>query len=121
RSVFAACGPPTPLSPVLGGEGRKRGANASGILRRSLMSDTVPFLTAVDVHKAYRKHKIVTPVLHGVDLDVFPGEFLSIVGHSGCGKSTLMHLLGTLDKPDQGRILFEGKRVDDLPSDQRDT
>jgi lipoprotein-releasing system ATP-binding protein len=85
------------------------------------MSDSTPFLTAVDVHKAYRKYKVVTPVLHGVDLDVYPGEFLSVVGNSGSGKSTLLHLLGTLDKPDKGRILFEGKRIDDLPSDQRDT
>src|SRR5205823_9323773 len=84
------------------------------------MSDPSPLLSAIGVQKTYRKHAVVTEVLKGVDLDVYPGEFLSIVGNSGSGKSTLLHLLGTLDKPDQGRITYDGRRIDDLPSDQRD-
>ncbi len=77
-------------------------------------------LNAVDLHKTYHKYAVEVPVLRGLDLDVDPGEFLSIVGASGSGKSTLMHLLGTLDRPDQGRICFEGQRIDNLPSEQRD-
>ena len=84
------------------------------------MTESVPLLSAVGLQKTYRKHAVVTEVLKGVDLDVFPGEFLSIVGNSGSGKSTLLHLLGTLDKPDVGRITFEGRRIDNLPSEQRD-
>ena len=84
------------------------------------MTDPASLLSAVGVQKTYRKHAVVTEVLKGVDLDVFPGEFLSIVGNSGSGKSTLMHLLGTLDKPDQGQILYRGERIDDLPSERRD-
>jgi lipoprotein-releasing system ATP-binding protein len=84
------------------------------------MTESVPLLAAVGLHKSYRKHAVVTEVLRGVDLDVGPGEFLSVVGNSGSGKSTLLHLLGTLDKPDQGRILLDGARIDNQPAEKRD-
>jgi lipoprotein-releasing system ATP-binding protein len=84
------------------------------------MSESAPLLAAAGLVKAYRKNAIVVPVLHGLDLEVHPGEFLSVVGHSGCGKSTLLHLLGTLDNPDQGRILRDGRRIDTLPAAGRD-
>ncbi|HEY7330912.1 MAG TPA: ABC transporter ATP-binding protein [Gemmataceae bacterium] len=84
------------------------------------MLDNLPMLAAINLHKTYRKHAIEVPVLTGVDLEVFAGEFLSIVGSSGSGKSTLLHLLGTLDRPDEGRILFNTERIDNLPSEQRD-
>lgn len=77
-------------------------------------------LTAVDLHKTYRKNAYNVPVLRGLDLDVSPGEFLSIVGASGSGKTTLLHLLGTLDRPDQGTIHLDGRRIDDLPAKERD-
>lgn len=78
-------------------------------------------LTAANLHKSYRRHKNVVPVLRGLDLDVHPGEFLSIIGASGSGKSTLLHLLGTLDRPDNGEIRLDGKRIDNLPSRERDS
>lgn len=53
-------------------------------------------------------------VLKGIDLAVQKGEIVSIVGSSGAGKTTLLQILGTLDHPDQGEILFEGRRVDNL-------
>src|SRR5579871_6586243 len=84
------------------------------------MSEPAPLLSAVDLHKTYRKHAIKVPVLRGVELAVQSGEFLSIVGQSGSGKSTLLHLLGTLDQPDQGQIALEGQRIDNLPRSQRD-
>jgi len=77
-------------------------------------------LTAINLHKTYRQDANVTPVLRGLDLEVVPGEFLSIVGLSGSGKSTLLHLLGTLDRPDEGEIRLDDKRIDDLPADKRD-
>lgn len=79
-----------------------------------------PLLRARDLHKTYRKDAVEVPVLRGVDLEVDPGEFLSVVGASGCGKSTLLHLLGTLDSPDQGEIYLHGDRIDNLSSRQRD-
>jgi lipoprotein-releasing system ATP-binding protein len=77
-------------------------------------------LTATNLHKSYRRHRNVVPVLRGLDLDVHPGEFLSVIGASGSGKSTLLHLLGTLDRPDDGEIRLDGGRIDDLPGPARD-
>jgi lipoprotein-releasing system ATP-binding protein len=80
----------------------------------------VPLLTATGLFKTYHRHAEKVRVLRGLDLEVQAGEFLCIVGMSGSGKSTLLHLLGTLDRPDQGMIHLEGKRIDHLPSAQRD-
>ena len=84
------------------------------------MMESVPLLMATDLHKTYRKHAEKVRVLRGLDMEVFAGEFLSIVGVSGSGKSTLLHLLGTLDRPDEGTIQLEGERIDDLPAERRD-
>lgn len=77
-------------------------------------------LRAELVEKTYRRHAHSVPVLLGVDLDVAEGEFLSIVGASGSGKSTLLHILGTLDSPDAGRVILDGRRIDNLPNRERD-
>jgi lipoprotein-releasing system ATP-binding protein len=77
-------------------------------------------LTAVNLHKAYHRHAITVPVLNGLDLSVHPGEFLSVVGASGSGKSTLLHLLGVLDRPDQGEIRLDGRRIDNQSARERD-
>src|SRR6516164_456996 len=79
-----------------------------------------PLLQAVNLHKTYRKDAVSVPVLRGVDLEVHEGEFLSVLGASGSGKSTMLHLLGTLDQPDKGAISFQGKRIDNLSTAQRD-
>lgn len=77
-------------------------------------------LTAVNLHKTYRRNADKVRVLRGVDLEAHPGEFLSVVGASGSGKSTMLHLLGTLDRPDEGTIHLDGERIDNLPSERRD-
>jgi lipoprotein-releasing system ATP-binding protein len=84
------------------------------------MLESAPVLSAVNLHKTYRKNAVKVRVLNGLDLEVGRGEFLSVVGVSGSGKSTLLHLLGTLDRPDAGTIHFDGRRIDDLPGSQRD-
>lgn len=48
-------------------------------------------------------------VLHGIDLEVMPGEFVAIVGRSGCGKSTMLRLIAGLDTPSAGNLLLDGK------------
>ncbi|AWM40897.1 P-loop containing nucleoside triphosphate hydrolase [Gemmata obscuriglobus] len=77
-------------------------------------------LIAENLQKTYRRHAVEVPVLTRLNLEVRTGEFLSIIGASGSGKSTLLHLLGTLDEPDGGRVLLDGKRIDNLPSRARD-
>tara|TARA_R110002073_G_scaffold275332_1_gene438934 strand:+ start:111047 stop:111802 length:756 start_codon:yes stop_codon:yes gene_type:complete len=58
-------------------------------------------LSVRNVHKTYKLGRVKVPVLHGVDLDVKEGEWVTILGASGSGKSTLLHLMGGLDRPDK--------------------
>lgn len=55
-------------------------------------------------------------VLKGIDTEIFEGEIVSIVGPSGAGKSTLLHIMGTLDKPSEGNVIFDGEDVFRLSS-----
>src|SRR6266481_7690832 len=87
---------------------------------QEVMKDECPLLAACDLHKTYRKNADQVRVLRGLDLEVEAGEFACVVGASGSGKSTMLHLLGTLDRPDQGEIRLEGERIDNLPSERRD-
>ncbi len=77
-------------------------------------------MQVINLSKAYRKGKHEIPVLRGVNLEVRRGELVSIIGQSGSGKSTLLHLMATLDRPDNGELWFDGRRIDNLPVRQRD-
>jgi lipoprotein-releasing system ATP-binding protein len=79
------------------------------------MSDTA-MLAAQNLHKAYTMGKRSLEVLRGIDLIVQRGEFVALRGASGAGKSTLLHLLGGLDLPNQGEILFDGVNLRKLPA-----
>lgn len=57
-------------------------------------------------------------VLKGIDIKIIDGEIISIVGPSGAGKSTLLHILGTLDKPTTGEVIFDGENVFSLNGDK---
>src|SRR6202161_4332650 len=57
------------------------------------------------VTKSFDRHE----VLHGISLDIQPGQFVAIVGRSGCGKSTLLRLLAGLDQPTRGKIEIDGR------------
>jgi len=67
-----------------------------------------------DVVKHYRRGREKVEVLHGLDLEIAPGEFVAIMGPSGSGKSTLLNLIGGLDKPDSGTLIVAGQRIDGL-------
>jgi lipoprotein-releasing system ATP-binding protein len=67
------------------------------------------------VCKGYRNGGAVVQVLEGLDFDLEAGETIAIIGASGIGKSTLLHILGTLDRPDSGRLYFKGESIFDYP------
>jgi ABC-type lipoprotein export system ATPase subunit len=71
------------------------------------------------VTKSYRNGEVVTPVLHGIDLAVEPGEYVALMGPSGSGKSTLMNLLGLLDRADGGHYALAGRDVTQLSAAQQ--
>ncbi|MFH0790730.1 MAG: ABC transporter ATP-binding protein [Candidatus Omnitrophota bacterium] len=64
-------------------------------------------LHAKDIHKVYNNGKAVLEVLKGVSLNIEKGRFIALVGPSGAGKSTLLNILGGLDNPTQGEVIFE--------------
>ena len=69
-----------------------------------------------NIHKSFG----TLEVLKGVDLTVEKGDIVSIIGKSGAGKTTLLQIIGTLDKPDKGQIIINGKDVcvlSDVPID----
>ncbi|HMH52995.1 MAG TPA: MacB family efflux pump subunit [Candidatus Acidoferrum sp.] len=77
-----------------------------------------PLIELSGVTKTYRTGELAVEVLHGVDLAIYPGEFVAIVGASGSGKSTLMNILGCLDRPTSGSYRFLGEDVSDLGRDE---
>lgn len=76
-----------------------------------------PLLYTKDIKKSYGDG-VKTEVLKGVDIEIFEGEFITIMGHSGSGKSTLMHILGFLDVPDSGKYIFENKDTSKFDDDE---
>lgn len=76
------------------------------------MKNGTLLLKAKDIKKSYKITKENTlRVLKGVELEIYKGEIVAIIGKSGAGKSTLLHIMGALDKPDSGEIEFEGQNI----------
>ena len=75
------------------------------------MTDNI-LLEAFDIKKSYqitKQNKL--EVLKGINLKIYKGEIAAIVGKSGAGKSTLLHILGALDTPDSGKLIFDGNDI----------
>lgn len=79
----------------------------------------VPVIELEDVTRAYGEGELRATVLKGIDLRIYTGEFVAIMGPSGSGKSTLMNLLGCLDQPTNGLYRFAGRDVAGLSADER--
>ncbi|EWS58203.1 Macrolide export ATP-binding/permease protein MacB [Methylibium sp. T29-B] len=77
-----------------------------------------PLIELRGVTKTYRNGDLAVQVLHGIDLTIYEGEFVAIMGASGSGKSTLMNILGCLDKPTTGSYRFLGRDVSSLDRDE---
>src|SRR5262249_34961295 len=78
----------------------------------------MPLIELTGVTKTYGTGELAVEVLHGIDLAIYPGEFVAIVGASGSGKSTLMNILGCLDRPTSGSYRFLGEDVSGLERDE---
>ena len=78
-----------------------------------------PIIRAEKVWKIYGQGDAATYALKGVNVDIYPGEFVAIMGPSGSGKSTLMHILGLLDTPTKGHVYVHGRDVSTLSEDER--
>lgn len=78
---------------------------------RTQPPETVHLIDARGLCKGFNNSGSRIEILKGIDLALNPGETLAVVGASGIGKSTLLHILGTLDQPDSGRLYFKGEDV----------
>lgn len=81
------------------------------------MSDE-PIIKLDGITKKYVNGDIAVDVLRGIDLDIYPGEYVAIMGRSGAGKSTLMNILGCLDRPSGGSYILDGHDVSSLEDDE---
>ena len=82
------------------------------------MSDK-PFLSCTALTKTFGEKDLVVPVLKGIDLQLYRGECIAIMGTSGSGKSTLLHLLGGLDQPSSGTVRINGKDINGFREAER--
>lgn len=80
--------------------------------------DESPLLSLRGTSKIYETAAGSFPALKGIDLDIFPGDFLAVVGKSGSGKSTLVNVMTGIDTPTSGTILAGGKEINGLSQEQ---
>src|SRR5499426_1889903 len=88
------------------------------ITEDATVAEGTPLIELAGVTKTYRRGELAVEVLHGIDLVIYPGEFVAIVGASGSGKSTLMNILGCLDRPTSGSYRFLGEDVSGFGRDE---
>ena len=75
-------------------------------------------IRAIDIKKTYRQGSVETHALRGASLEVYRGEYLSIMGPSGSGKSTLFNMIGALSKPTSGKVFIDQVDIAQLDHDE---
>lgn len=83
--------------------------------RKPVPNPSETIIRVVDLHKSYYDGEAELPVLQGINLEIYMSELLAIIGASGVGKSTLLHLIGTLDRPTAGSVLYDEHDIFTLP------
>lgn len=79
----------------------------------------IPALELKGIHHTYHQGEEDINVLHGIDLNVMPGEIVALVGQSGAGKSTLLQIAGLLESPTSGIVLMHGEDASTASDDRR--
>lgn len=81
------------------------------------LDNKIPLIQLKNITKTFHNGELAVQVLHGIDVDIYAGEFVALMGQSGSGKSTLMNILGCLDKPTTGHYFFNGRDVSTFDAD----
>lgn len=79
----------------------------------------MPLIRVRGLRKTFGAGEAETPVLKGIDLDIWEGKFTAIIGASGSGKSTLLNMLALLDRPTSGNIFYQDKDLATLSDEER--
>jgi spermidine/putrescine transport system ATP-binding protein len=91
------------------------GQHAAHVLRRKGGIMGTKLIELINIHKSFGEHE----VLSGIDLYIRENEFITLLGPSGCGKTTTLRLIGGFERPELGDIVFDGKRINDVPPYKR--
>lgn len=81
------------------------------------MADRNEIIRLEQLEKTYYLETLAVPVIKGIDLSIYQGEFIGIMGSSGSGKSTMLNILGLLDVPTGGKYFLDGEEVEHLSDD----
>ena len=76
-------------------------------------------IRTVELRKSFAKNGVTTEALRGIDISIFQGEFISVMGPSGSGKSTFLRCLNFLEKPNHGRIFVRGNCIFDAAAEEQ--
>ena len=85
--------------------------------QNKVMSNDLPILSIENLRRDFKMGSETVHALRGVSFDIFPGQFVTIMGTSGSGKSTMLNILGCMDKPTSGHYILDGEHTERLSRD----